>query len=332
MVFRYVPQVRSKAGEAIALDNLAPPAKDRMFPVVNLTAAVPATFTPRLARAWAGRPLALDGSFNFDATGSATEMQGVANALRAAGVTVVPCIEYGAQPGYLATVQAISQSAPAGLVVKTRLGHVHLIAGWLAAAGWKLSDVDLIISAGHLADFGGPGVVDQLVLTALMNLQSPAAWRSVTLSASSAPKDMSALGLGPNLVPRLEWSLWDSMRAQVPFRLDFGDCGIGHPDLSDPPGFVMGNATVSVRYTLDAEWLILKGRPVSGRTGLPMPQQYLAHAQTLAAHPSFGGVPGCWGDQRIQQIAVPTGTSGSRQSWVEIGVNRHLSLVADRLP
>lgn len=332
MTYRYVPQLRSKAGEAIALNNLTAAAKDRMFPVVNMTTKVPSTFTSRIEKAWSGRSLALDGSFNFDASGSGLEMQNLATALRGAGVTVVPCIEYGAQAGYLAAVQAVSQAAPSGLVVKSRLGHLHLIQGWLATAGWSLSDVDLIVSAGHLADFGGPGVVDQLVLNALINLHSPAAWRSVTLSGSSAPKDMSSLGLGENRVPRLEWLLWQATRSQVQFQLDYGDCGIGHPDLSDPPGFVMGNATVSVRYALDADWLIIKGRPVSGRTGQPMPQQYLDHANTLAKHPNFGGVPGCWGDQRIQQIAAGTSTSGSRQTWVEIGVNRHLSLIADRLP
>lgn len=212
-----MPQLRSKAGEAIALDKLTSPAKDRAFPVVNLTAAVPTTFTARLGQAWGGRALALDGSFNFDATGSGLEMLNLAASLRAAGVTVVPCIEYGAQAGYLAAVQAVSQTSPSGLAVKARLGHVHLIAGWLAATGWQISDVDLIISAGHLADFGGPGVVDQLVLNTLMSLPSPGGWRSITLSGSSAPKDMSALSLGANLVPRLEWSLWDAMRNQVPF-------------------------------------------------------------------------------------------------------------------
>lgn len=332
MFYRYVPSLRAKAGEAIALTHLTSAAKDRIFPLVHLATEVPATFAPRLGQAWAGRSLGLDGSFNFEATGSGLAMQTTFAALAALGVTVVPSIEYGAQAGYMAVVGALAQSSATGLVVKVRLGHLHLVTAWLAQGGWAPQSVDLVILAGHLADFGAAGVLDQLVLNTLLTLPHPQAWRSVTLSGSSAPKDMSSLGLGVNTVPRLEWGLWQTIRAQVPFRLDYGDHAMTHPDMTDPPGFVMGNATVSVRYTTDNDWTVIKGRPVSGKNGIPMPTQYLGHAQTLCVQPTFGGLVGCWGDGRVQQIVAGTGTPGSRQTWVEIGANRHLSFVADRLP
>lgn len=332
LVYRYVPSLRAKAGEATALTHLSAAAKDRLFPIVHLAAEVPVAFVPRLGQAWAGRSLALDGLFNFDATGSGLALQTTFAGLRSLGVTVVPSVEYGAQAGYMAVVASLAQGAATGLVVKVRLGHLHLVTAWLAQGGWDPRNVDLVVLAGHLADFGAPGVLDQLVLNALQTFPNPQSYRSVTLSGSSAPKDMSNLGLGMNPVPRLEWALWQTVSPQVPFRLDYGDHAMTHPDMSDPPGFVMGNATVSVRYTVDNDWIVIKGRPVSGKNGILMPAQYRDHAQTLAAHPAFGGLTGCWGDGRIQQIVAGTGTPGSRQTWVEIGANRHLSLVADRLP
>lgn len=232
----------------------------------------------------------------------------------------------------MSVVQPMAVSAGSGLAVKVRLGHLHNVAGWLTSGGWQPQNIDLIIGVGHLADFGGAGVLDQLVLTALAQLPNPSSWRSVTLAGSSAPKDMSSLGLGPNSVPRLEWGLWQATRVQMPFQLDFGDYAIAHPDMTDPPGFVMGNATVSVRYADDNEWVVIKGRPVSGNSGIPMPTQYLSHATALQARPTFGGLVGCWADGRITQIVGGASTPGSRQTWVEIGANRHLSLIADRLP
>lgn len=332
MVYRYVPSLRAKAGEATALSHLTPVVKDRIFPIIHLASEVPATFVPRLGQAWAGRALGLDGMFNFDATGSGLAMQTTFAGLAALGVTVIPSIEYGAQAGYMAVVGTLGQVAGTGLVVKVRLGHLHLVTAWLAQGGWAPQNVDLVVVAGHLADFGAPGVLDQLVLNALQAFPNPQAYRSVTLSGSSAPKDMSNLGLGMNTVPRLEWGLWQTVSPQVAFQLDYGDHAMTHPDMTDPPGFVMGNATVSVRYTVDNDWIVIKGRPVSGNNGIPMPAQYLGHAQTLSVQPAFGGLIGCWGDGRVQQIVARTGTPGNRQTWVEIGANRHLSFIADRLP
>jgi hypothetical protein len=331
MVFRYVPLLRAKAGEANALLNLTPAAKARMFPILHLASSVPGTLVARIGQAWAGRTLALDGLFNYDATASGADMQAVFQGLTAAGVTVVPSVEYGAPLGYMQVVGPLAQGAGTGLVVKVRLGQLQAVTAWLGGGGWQPQDVDLVIIAGHIAEFGA-GVLNDLVLHSIQGLPNPQGWRSVTLAGSAAPKDMSTLGLGVNLVPRLDWQLWQVTQMLAPFQVDYGDYGIAHPDMTEPPGYVMGNATVSVRYTLDDDWLIIKGRPVTGNNGIPMPAQYLGHAQTLVAQPAFGGLVGCWGDARIQSIPLVGGRPGNRQSWVEIGVNRHLSLVADRLP
>lgn len=331
MVYRYVPLLRAKAGEATALLNLTTAAKDRMFPILHLASSVPGTFVGRVGQAWTGRALGLDGLFNYDATQSGADMQAVFNGLSLLGVTVVPSVEYGAPAGYMQIVGALAQTAGTGLVVKVRLGQLQTVVGWLAGGGWQPQNVDLVVVAGHIAEFGA-GVLDQLVLHSLQNLPHAQAWRSVTLAGSAAPKDMSNLGLGINMVPRLDWQLWQATHAQLPYQLDYGDHGISHPDMTEPPPFVMGNATVSVKYSIDNEWIVIKGRPVSGNNGIRMPTQYLGHAQTLTTQAGFGGLIGCWGDGRIQQVVAVTGTPGSRQTWVEIGASRHLSLVADRLP
>ena len=93
----------------------------------------------------------------------------------------------------------------------------------------------------------------------------------------------------------------------------------------------MTRASVSVRYTVDNDWIVVKGNPTTGARGRPMPEQFRAHAQILIDEQGFGNLNGCWGDQRIEQIAAGESRPGSRTTWVEIGVNRHLSLVANRL-
>lgn len=134
-------------------------------------------------------------------------------------------------------------------------------------------------------------------------------------------------------MPRLEWRVWQGVSKSVPYQLNYADFASVHPDLTDPPGYVMPKATVSVRYAIDDHWIVIKGKPTSGKTGQPMAAQYRSHAKALTADPAFGGLKvACWADDRIQKIAGGAPGGGSRGVWAGLVANRHLSLVADRLP
>lgn len=329
MAYRYVPLIRSKAGEATALANLQPATKARVFPVVHLTSSVAASFVDRLVAGWAGHAIAIDGLFNFSETGSAADLLNVVTDLRAGGVPALPSIEMAASTAYIAA--ALPLAATYGAVVKVRLGDLPTLIAWCAASGLPANHVDIILCAGHLPAFGA-GVIDPVVVNALQTFPGAGTWRSVTVASSAAPKDHTGLALGPNVVPRLDWQLWQNVHASAPFQVDYGDHGIGHPDMTEPPGVAMARATVSARYTRDNDWLVLKGRPTSGSTGQPMRVQYQAHANTFRADPGFGGLASCWGDTRVLHFATSTTSSGSRTSWVELSTNRHIELVIDRLP
>jgi hypothetical protein len=218
------------------------------------------------------------------------------------------------------------------LVVKATLLQLPKVDAWATAQGWRSADVDLVITAGQVSDFD-PEMFDDYVRGAISDrVRAPRSWRTLTLASSAAPKDYSAFPVGRTEVPRLDWSLWNTVHASFEFQLDYGDHGTVHPDLTEPPGVAMVRASVSVRYTLNHHWIIQKGHATTGARGQPMARQYLAHARALVADPQFGGVANCWGDDRILQIAAGATTSGSRATWVANSMNRHLSLVADRLP
>ena len=65
----YMPMLRSKAGEALALKHLAASMKRHVFPIAHLTQFPPATFAAATA-AWCGHGMALDGQFQSDMRGS----------------------------------------------------------------------------------------------------------------------------------------------------------------------------------------------------------------------------------------------------------------------
>jgi len=330
--FQYVPTLRTKAGEIAALKNLHAQVKQRIVPILQITPTISANFATSLAAAWSGRPIILDGIAQAQ-NGSAKEFNLLFKDLGNSGVPTLPLVETGANPTYVAAVfNARNQFTP-GLALRVQLTQVANAQQWLAQAGGSPLETDLIIDCGHVAE-----IDPQLIAPVAINVLQSAAptlisWRSVTLSSSAAPKDASLLNHGPNLVPRRDWQLWSTIAPHFP-SLHFGDYGIAHRDLTEPPGFAMANATVTPRYTVNDAWLIRKGRSTRGVNGQPMPLQYHGHAQALAADPNFGQVPDCWADAEIAQIAARggAGKAGSRETWVGLGLNRHISFVCHQLP
>lgn len=332
MAYRYIPVVRTKAGEAEALDELSPAAKAKILPLVAMTRVVPATFLPKMIQRLAGLPIALSGVYNHSVTGSPLAFSTLFHGLGNGGIPVVPSVPVNGDPTYVAAVSAAVGQYAAGVVVTVQLADVNQAAAWVAARGWGPANVDLIVNVGEVSQHVVASFAGYVAHTLNAYAATMPAWRSVTLNASSAPQDASSLITGRNLVPRRDWQLWQAVYQQVSFGLDYSDFGHVHPSLEDVPGYAMANATVSVRYAIDADWIIRKGVQTSGQNGQPMPTQYRNHARALIAEPNFGGVPGCWGDTRIQHYATTTAGTGGRGQWAAVLLNRHLSLTASRLP
>jgi hypothetical protein len=336
MPFRYVPVLRTKAGEATALSNLPAQSKARLLPIINLTAQPAARFVAQLSAGWSQHPLALDGLYSEGITGSSNAFKAMFKDLGKAKILVIPSVECNAVASYVATVKSLVGNYAPGLVVQATIAQLSGAEAWVTAQGWQPKETDLVVNVGHIGAYGDMATFSAFVTQALATgIKSPPQWRTVTLASAAAPKDYSALALGKTVVKRLDWLLWNHVHGSLPFPLDYGDYGISHPDLTEAPGVAMTRASVSVRYTVDDDWIIIKGNATTGAHAKPMAQQYLAHAKALVKEPQFGGVANCWGDQRIQHIAALTAGSsgiGSRATWVSIGASRHISLVADRLP
>lgn len=333
--YQYVPSLKAKSGEVEALSNLDPASKPRIVPLFQIMSTVSSTFATDVAAAWPGLPVALDGAARSATDGSALAFGNLFQSLGVAGVPVLPVLDVGSAGPYHASVGAnLNRYAP-GLILRTSLPNLATAAAWLAQQGGGITtaNTDLLVDVGHVADLD-PGLIAPVATAALQAMiAQQQGWRSLSLVSSSAPADVSALVPGLNIVPRRCWQLWQAVAASVP-GLHFGDHGIAHRSLVEPPGAAMARATVSPRYALPTEWLIRKGLATTGVSGQPMATQYHGHAQALAAHPHFGQVPGCWGDTRIQQIAAMAGVgkSGNRETWVGLCFNRHASVTCHHLP
>ncbi len=331
MPYTYRPMLKTKAGEVVALGHLAQIHKARVFPIFQVGENPPPTFAQRMAANWQGRGAALDGLYNYNFTGSTAAFDTVFNALVAAGIPIIPSVDMASPAAYLQSAsQKVGVAAP-GLVLRTNLASLQGALAFVGSNGWLPAMVDLLIEIGHIAEFN-PATLAVYISAAINTQISAGVWRSVTLSGSSAPKDFGGLPAGISIVPRQEWVLWNAINHPPGQPIDYSDFGVSHLDLTEPPGYAMARATVSVRYTALNHWVMIKGRATTGPNGLAMGAQYRAHAQVLTARPEFNGVHPCWADARISAIASGASTPGGRSQWVEINTNRHLAVVAENLP
>ena len=328
-IHRYVPVMKTKAGEITALENLSGSARDRILPLFHVTENLKPSFLSGLTAIWAGRLAAIDGAFNFEGSGSTAEFVAAVAALRAGGVFVVPCWSTADPAIYQQTAASLVNAQ--GAMVKTKLNGIGAVSGHLTQLGISASAVDLVIDLGHLAMTEAQSFGSYVAYEIGKQGAALALYRSVTLIGAAAPKDYGSLAYGANIVPRKDWQIWQIVRGSVPVRIDYGDFMTAHPDLTEPPGAAMAKATVSVRYTRDNDFLLVKGYATTGPNGRPMAEQYRAHAGTILANPCSAGVS-AWADAQIIQAAAGAPKLGSRSKWSAFAANRHISLVIDRLP
>ena len=105
------------------------------------------------------------------------------------------------------------------------------------------------------------------------------------------------------MIPRVELQLWGKLSdgnpsvSRVP---DYSDYGVVHPDLQDINPRVM-RASAKIRYTLDDNWLILKG---AGLQSHPRKyNQYHDLSSQLASDHRYLGANFSWGDSYIYDCA-----------------------------
>lgn len=333
MPFRYMPVLRTKAAEVPALSNLSNAAKSKTFPIFRMTPTIPQSVPSKMIAELQEFQLSVDGGHNFDLTGSARQFVAFFNALGNGGLSVIPAVSTNDDPNYISAAIQLKGAFGIGIVVIVTLADLPAVARWCQNNNLAPNEVDLVVTAGDAAGYEHVSFATYVTHAITATLSDANSWRSTTLHSFSAARDHSGYSRGRSLVPRKCWMLWDYVNRQnLPFRLDFSDCGHIHASLDEAPGFAMANATVSVRYTINNCWVVLKGTTIRGPSGSPMTTQYRAHATALIREPEFNQIVGCWGDARIQHYATTRDGTGSRAKWVEILLNRHISHVCDRLP
>jgi hypothetical protein len=356
----YVPILRWKQAERFALRHLLAEDRKRITPLIELTPAVFARRkraqraadwrnttdviyeeSKRLLEACGNFPFFLDLRYVEDVPKSRGKhpLEGFADLGRSYKLEIVPVTGLNREKEYQSSVRTILEQDKRGLCL--RLTPAHILAasfpsdlkGLFKNLGAREEYVDMLID--FEANTPSMSDVDE-VLGALPNLN---AWRTLSIASGAFPPDLQRFSLGNQRIPRSDWLSWKKAISQSQCRgrkPTFSDYTIQYGLYKEP---VEGsNPSVSVRYTLDEEWLIMRGEAVRGKLDAkrkearPGREQWHGHAQLLCDSPDlFYGESFSWGDAFILERSRDRKNYGSPEIWLRAGINHHMTVVCRQI-
>ncbi len=350
----YVPFLKAREGELVALGKVDIVDRDRLTPLLEVgpaevdpkTGAAVKTIdevlkglVPRIAKHW-GK---IDECFldlpNFQPSGRLENGDHPVTAIfaetRGVELIAIPVTGLSRGSAYQHAVTDVVAASRHGVAIRLRRDEMTVLDS-LSARLWSLcselgvepADADLILDFGEVK----AGTEKEVRLEAeavLRGLPAIDAWRSLTLGIGAFPAQPSAFikagDSGP--LPRRDWALWRELIAlrdpSLPRKPSFGDYGITHPDWLQYDPLKM-TRTASIRYTIDRDWLVLRGRSLEKPGAFT---QFHSLSRDLKDRKEFAGTDHCWGDQEIQDCSSRRERPGSLTTWRAIGTRHHLCVV-----
>ena len=192
-------------------------------------------------------------------------------------------------------------------------------------------DVDLLVDIKETEDDSSKYIK---YLDLSQNISNLTKWRTFIFASGSFPKNLSKCRIDEeNLIPRIEWKSWKEQIncKKIKRKPSFADYTIQHPIYEEVTQFY--HPTSSIKYTLEDDWLIMKGQRQKY-------EDYLANANLLVKEKRYYGENFSFGDEYIAEkakhfavyIKKPSikGT-GSTETWLRAGINHHLVLAAHQV-
>jgi hypothetical protein len=335
----YVSLMRAKGAELRALRDLTPSLRPWITPMLECPSTVLADCDSSKAlqrrvdgvmshlSGWSGRTVFLDFSMlGFATREGALEVAAASAARLGIRPTPVVSLKRLAESPYGRSIQTVSARHGSTICLRVSTTELTLdsideiLDQRLKAYSARPEDVDLIIDRGGV---DGSSVTYPEFAHRIPWIDS---WRTLTVLAGSFPKDLEGLTRGKiHRLRRFEWGQWRDLGSWTGRRPAFGDYTVQHVYFSEP---VHGaNPSASVRYTIEEEFVVLRGEGVRNEGG-PGRGQWNAWAAILIEKPEFFGPAFSAGDRYIADRAANWDNTGTPQSWLQAAFSHHVTTAA----
>jgi len=228
-----------------------------------------------------------------------------------------------------ATVDNLGVSLRVNIASLARSDFEELLLGVIEATGASIEETIIIVDL-EAPNFEPVDIFANLVTTLLGGFPFLERWRSIAIIGTSFPSTIAEVSIGLNLLPRYEWILYeiliDRLRQDHKPIPSFGDYAINHPDLLQKDMRIV-KPYASLRYTIEQEWLIGKGRNVRDY-GFG---QYREICRQVVQSPYFSGREFSAGDKYIEDCANGNEKTGNLTTWRWVGTNHHIERIVTDL-
>lgn len=353
----YVPILRWKGGERVALQKLQPEDKVKMTPLVEL---IPTDFKPKsnedfvdidrvlrkkaeeINKFWCQGPLFVDfwhlDQFDPDlrASNGLHPLEYINGQLHSgqlsffSEVSIIPVTGLKRSAQYQSAVTTLTGTNRQGACVRLCLNDIrdhsfeYHLEHLLTSLHLQPEQIDLLVDYQVIEE---PRPSFRWLCSRLPNLSQ---WRNFIIASSAFPKYLTDFEKNrQHLLPRQDWLMWRNQLSQSLPRLPtYSDYTIQHGIYSEPPGGA--NFSASIRYTAEANWLIMRGEGVLNDDG-PGYAGYLGNAMLLTQRAEFCGANFSYGDRYIEEMSLQDQKPGSAQTWIRAGINHHLTFVVRQI-
>lgn len=343
----YVPVLKWKRGEQVGLQNMADSKKAQITPLIEvMQGKIADEIVSSINQYWEGRPFFLDFSLILDDIhdDGQPEYCVLLNSLNQLQSPSIPVIKLGFDEEILDNVVRNSDLSK-GICLRIYPNDLNdedifreMITAIIDRMRVDVTSVDYVLDLEYISQ--------AVLMPYIMSVVNPSLrwnWRNFILSASSFPQDMTQIRSDSiERLFRLEWQLWEMLLTRYNSKRiqrmpNYSDYSIAHPYIIEVDPRIM-NPSGNIRYTIDDEYLIVKGSAVKDvrrdnrivHTGRGYGQM-VDLCQALIQMHEFSGPGFSWGDQYIQDCANGQASPGNPETWRRVGTNHHLTFVVNQL-
>jgi hypothetical protein len=350
----YVPILKWKAAEQKALESLSDKEKKFISPLIQPVMPQPKRpkegekektreeqleevitkfkekipgIPMQILSSWGTTPIFVDFSLIYDPSLRVQGFKEVLTIGESLGLFLIPVVNLSSDREIKKTGSSLAKKYGHGLCLRLVRADFTApeklsqgIRDLLITSSLSEKDIDLLID---LKD-GNDDSVSVVNLT--QKIPNILKWRTFTLASGAFPLDLRDCKIGINFLDRSDWKKWLNQVNSKKLKRDpsFSDYTIQHPIYKE--SLLLFSPSASIRYTLNDEWLVMRGQ--KGK-----PAQYLANAQLLSEHPRFFGAGFSFGDAFIVEKGkdLKTKKTGNAKDWLVAGINHHLACTVSQI-
>jgi len=351
----YVPLLRGKMGEFIALKELSLTARSSLTPLLEVPDRdwdyeledyrktveehinrYPDLITDNwgLAEIFVDAPSVSETDVMNDGT---HPLEYIFERLSSASSLAIPVTSLSRPATYQQAVQSIVARDGRGVCIRIEwdaLSSATFATDLQALLGYlniSEGEVDLVLDLGFIGGDSQIPIFQSFATNFIATNSIALNARTLTLLSSAFPVNLSNFGIGISSTPRSDWHLWQNIIAnsQLPRLPSFGDYAISNPEIAQIDPRLM-RMSASIRYTSDDVWFIFKGYGITNaaRGGT---SQYFDLARAITQHRSWCGRTFSWGDAFIDDVANNVAGPGNGQSWRQAPTNHHLHFAVNQI-